>query len=178
MQMGKHVHLLTGDRPQIAQHIARELGIFAVLGGATPRAKLDYVQRLQRDGAIVAMAGDGINDAAGLAAAQVSIAMGGGADIACSNGDVILLAGRLEALLAAVRAALATLRIIHQNLAWAFVYNLVAIPLAAFGYVTPLLAGAGMAASSLLVVANALRLLRRAPARLISAPAVPTGATI
>ncbi len=178
MQLGKHVHLLTGDRPQIAQHIARELGIAAVLGGATPRAKLDYVQRLQRDGAIVAMVGDGINDAAGLAAAQVSIAMGGGADIACSNGDVILLAGRLETLLAAVRAALATLRIIHQNLAWAFVYNLVAIPLAAFGYVAPLLAGAGMAGSSLLVVANALRLVRHAPPRLISAPVAPTGATI
>lgn len=83
--------LLSGDRPQIARHIARRLGIAAVLGGATPHDKLDYVQRLQRDGAIVAMVGDGVNDAAGLATAQVSIAMGGGADIACSNSDVILL---------------------------------------------------------------------------------------
>lgn len=172
-QMGKQVHLLSGDRPQIAGHIARQLGIAAGLGGATAHDKLDYVQRLQRDGAIVAMVGDGINDAAGLATAQVSIAMGGGADIACSASDVILLSGRLDALLTAVRAADATLRVIYQNLAWAFVYNLVAIPLAACGHVTPLIAGAGMAASSLLVVANAMRLLRHAPARARPAPVVP-----
>jgi Cu2+-exporting ATPase len=171
-QMGKQVHLLSGDRPQIVRRIARGLGIEQVLGDASAHDKLDYVQRLQREGAIVAMVGDGINDAAGLARAQVSIAMGGGADIACSASDVILLSGRLDALLTAVRIAHATLRVIHQNLAWAFVYNLAAIPLAACGYVTPLIAGAGMAASSLLVVANALRLLRHAPARARAAPAV------
>ena len=105
-RMGKQVHLLSGDRPQIVRHIARRLGIAAVRRRAPlPHDKLDYVQRLQRDGAIVAMVGDGVNDAAGLAAAQVSIAMGGGADIACSNSDVILLSGRLDALLTAVRAA-------------------------------------------------------------------------
>jgi Cu2+-exporting ATPase len=104
----------------------------------------------------------------------VSIAMGGGADIACSASDVILLSGRLDALLVAVRTACATLRIIRQNLAWAFAYNLVAIPLAACGYVTPLLAGAGMAASSMLVVANALRLLRHAPPQTTSMPASAT----
>jgi len=172
-QLGKHVHLLSGDRPEIVRHIARELGIAAAHGGATPRDKLDYVRRLQLDGAIVAMVGDGVNDAAGLAAAQVSIAMGSGADIACSASDVILLSGRLDALLAAVRTARAALRVIRQNLAWAFAYNLVAIPLAACGYVTPLIAGAGMAASSMLVVANALRLLRRAPPR-----TTPVSATV
>jgi Cu2+-exporting ATPase len=173
-RLGKRVHLLSGDRPQIACHIAHQLGISAVLGGATPCDKLDYVQCLQRDGAVVAMVGDGVNDAAGLAASQVSIAMGGGADIACSASDVILLSGRLDALLVAVRTACATLRIIRQNLAWAFAYNLVAIPLAACGYVTPLLAGAGMAASSMLVVANALRLLRHAPPQTTSMPASAT----
>ena len=178
MQAGIEVHLLSGDRPQFARHIACQLGIAAVLGGATPRDKLDYVRRLQRDGAVVAMVGDGINDAAGLAAAQVSIAMGGGADIACGASDVILLSGRLDALLAAVRTARATLRVMRQNLAWAFVYNLAAIPLAVCGYVTPLAAGAGMAASSMLVVANALRLLRHAPPRTaakLAAPAIISG---
>ena len=173
IRMGKQVHLLSGDRPQIARHVAGVLGIAAARGGATPRDKLDYVQSLQRGGAVVAMVGDGINDVAGLAAAQVSIAMGCGTDIARSASDVILLAGRLEALLQAVRTAHRTLRVIRQNLAWAFAYNMAAVPLAACGYVTPLIAGAGMAASSLLVVANALRLLRHAPARAGVMPAVP-----
>ncbi len=173
VRMGKEVHLLSGDRPQIARHVAQALGIPAVQGGATPRDKLDYVQRLQRNGAVVAMVGDGINDVAGLAVAQVSIAMGCGTDIACGASDVILLAGRLDALLTAVRTAQGTLRVIHQNLAWAFAYNVVAVPLAACGYVTPLIAGAGMAASSLLVVANALRLLRPVPVRADAALAVP-----
>ncbi len=162
-RMGKRVHLVSGDRPPAVRHIARNLDIAAWLGGASPRDKLDYVGRLQQDGAIVAMVGDGINDVAGLARAQVSIAMGGGADIACGNSDVLLLSGRLDALLAAVRTARATLDVIRQNLAWAFAYNLVAVPLAACGYVTPLAAGIGMAGSSMLVVANALRLLRDTP---------------
>jgi cation transport ATPase len=120
--------MVAAGRLHVGDHLRIRLGIAAVLGGATPHDKLDYVQRLQRDGTIVAMVGDGVNDAAGLATAQVSIAMGGGADIACSNSDVILLSGRLDALLTAVRTAHATLRVIHQNVAWAFIYNLVAIP--------------------------------------------------
>ncbi len=173
IRMGKQVHLVSGDRPQIVSHVARALGIAAASGGATPRDKLDYVQDLQRDGAVVAMVGDGINDAAGLAAAQVSIAMGCGTDIACSTSDVILLSGRLDALLPAVRTAHRTLRVIRQNLAWAFAYNVAAVPLAACGFATPLIAGAGMAASSLLVVANALRLSRHAPVRTGTTPVVP-----
>ena len=163
-RMGARVHLLSGDRPQIVEHVARSLGIDRTCGGMTPRDKLDAVRRLQDGGAVVAMIGDGVNDAAALAAAQVSVASGGGVDIACGNSDVILLSGRLDGLLAAVTTARATMRIVRQNLAWAFAYNLTAVPLAACGYVTPLLAGAGMAASSTLVVLNALRLLRRAPA--------------
>jgi Cu2+-exporting ATPase len=161
--MGKTVHLVSGDRPQIVAHVARELGIAAQLGGVAPEAKLAYVQRLQAAGAVVAMIGDGVNDAAGLAAADVAIAMGGGADVTCGNSDVILLSNRLDALLVGVRKARASMRVVRQNLAWAFAYNLVAIPLAACGYVSPLLAGVGMAASSTVVVANALRLLRCAP---------------
>ena len=171
-RMGKRVHLVSGDRPQVVQHTARQLGIAAVAGGATPRGKLDYVRRLQQDGAIVAMVGDGFNDAAGLARAQISIALGGGADIVCGNSDVVLLAGRLDALLVTMRTARATLRVIRQNLAWALAYNLLAIPLAACGYVTPLLAGVGMAGSSMLVVANALRLSRHAPAQNAFVPVV------
>ena len=175
-RMGKRVHLVSGDRPQIVRYTARQLDIASVLGGATPRDKLDYVRGLQRNGAIVAMVGDGINDAAGLACAQISIAVGGGADIICGNSDVVLLSGRLDALLVAMRTARATLNVIRQNLAWAFAYNLLAIPLAACGYVTPLLAGVGMAGSSMLVVANALRLSRHAPVQNVPVPLAPATA--
>ena len=161
--LGKTVHLLSGDRPRIVAHVARKLGIAAQLGGVTPEAKVAYVQRLQADGAVVAMTGDGVNDAAGLAAADVAIAMGSGAEVTCGNSDVILLSNRLDTLLEAVRQARASLLVIRQNLAWAFAYNVVAVPLAACGYVSPLVAGIGMAASSTVVVTNALRLWRRAP---------------
>ena len=110
------------------------------------------------------MVGDGVNDAAGLGAAQVSVAMGSGADVACGNSDVVLLGGRLDGLAIALQTARRALRVIRQNLAWAFGYNALAVPLAACGFVTPLMAGIGMAASSALVVANALRLLRAPPA--------------
>lgn len=158
---GKRVHVVSGDRPQVVGHVAHALGIEAACAGVTPAGKLEYVQSLQRQGKVVAMVGDGVNDAAALAAAQVSAAMGSGADVAHGSADMVLLSGQLGALLAAVRTADATLRVIRQNLWWAFVYNIVMVPLAAFGCVTPLAAGAGMALSSLLVVLNALRLVRR-----------------
>ena len=160
---GLKLVLLSGDRPQRAAHTAFELGIADYRGGATPADKLAYVRNLQTQGAVVAMVGDGVNDAPVLAQAQVSIALGGCTELAQISADIILIADRLGALAETVRAARRTLRVIHQNLAWAAAYNAVALPLAMAGLVTPLLAAAGMSASSLLVVLNALRLQK--PAR-------------
>ena len=157
---GLRVHLVSGDRAASVHYVAREMGIEQVLAAALPADKLDYVQRLQNAGGVVVMVGDGVNDAAGLGAAQVSVAMGGGAEVAAGNSDVVLLGGRIEALQPAFAGARRALQVIRQNLFWAFGYNALAIPLAAGGLVTPLLAGIGMAASSALVIANALRLLR------------------
>ena len=157
---GLRVHLVSGDRVASVHYVAREIGIEQVLAAALPADKLDYVQRLQNAGGVVVMVGDGVNDAAGLGAAQVSVAMGGGAEVAAGNSDVVLLGGRIEALQPAFAGARRALQVIRQNLFWAFGYNALAIPLAACGLVTPLLAGIGMAASSALVIANALRLLR------------------
>ncbi len=171
---GLRVHLVSGDRAASVEHVARELGIEKFVAGALPADKLAYVQGLQKKGAVVVMVGDGVNDAAGLNAAQVSVAMGGGADVACGNSDVVLLGGQVEALALALHGSRRALQVIRQNLTWAFGYNALAVPLAACGFVTPLLAGIGMAASSALVIANALRLLRpqKSPA-LLSNHAVP-----
>jgi Cu2+-exporting ATPase len=155
---GKTVCVLSGDRQRTVAHVAHALGIGIAAGEAGPEAKLDFVRGLQARGAVVAMVGDGVNDAPVLAQAQVSIAMGGGTDLAHASADVVLLADDIGRLAGAFTTARATLRIVRQNLAWAAAYNAVAIPLAAAGWVTPLAAGVGMAASSLAVVANALRL--------------------
>ena len=163
LDRGKTVSVLSGDRPEVARHVARELGITHVIAGATPQDKLDHVLRLQATGDKVAMIGDGVNDAPVLAAATVSIAMGCSTDVARASADAILLTDRLQSLIDAVDEAACTLSVIKQNLGWAFAYNFAAVPLAAFGYVTPWMAGIGMAMSSLLVVANALRLARTAP---------------
>jgi Cu2+-exporting ATPase len=160
---GKQVCLLSGDRRPAVAQVARQLGIRQFLAEAEPEAKLAWVRELQSRGAVVAMVGDGVNDAPVLAGAQVSIAMGDGTDLARGSADLALLAGGIDRLAAAFDTAHATMRIIHQNLAWAAAYNLVAIPLAVAGWITPLLAGTGMALSSLVVVANALRLQRAEP---------------
>jgi len=157
---GVQVALLSGDRPQRARHTAAELGITECRGGATPADKLAYVRELQARGAIVAMVGDGVNDAPVMAQAQVSIAPGGGTPLAQISADIILMGDRLEALSQTVHASRQALRVIRQNLVWAVAYNAIALPLAMAGLVTPLIAAIGMSTSSLVVVLNALRLAR------------------
>ena len=138
-----------------------------LIASARPQDKLDYVLRQQAAGDTIVMIGDGVNDAPVLAAASVSIAVGRGTDVARASADAVLLTDRLHGVVEAVDAAGRTLAVIRQNLAWALAYNVAALPLAALGYVTPWMAGIGMALSSLLVVANALRLTRsgRVPRR-------------
>jgi len=157
---GATVCMLSGDRPARVQRLAAELGIRVARGGATPEYKVAFVRALQREGAVVAMIGDGVNDAPVLAQAQVSVALSSGADLAQASADVVLVGDRLAPLRVAAAQARRTMRVVRQNLAWATLYNAVALPLAAAGLVTPLIAAIGMSASSLVVVVNALRLVR------------------
>ena len=137
------------------------LGIDEVRAEATPQDKHAYVESLQNRGAVVAMVGDGVNDAPVLARAQVSVAMGGGSQLARTQADLVLLSENLEHLARGYRLARFSLRVIRQNLLWSFAYNFVALPLAMLGFVTPWMAGIGMSGSSLLVVLNSLRLQPR-----------------
>ena len=157
-RQGLRLHLVSGDAEAAVRTTAQQLGIADWHAGALPEDKLAYVKALQSEGRIVAMVGDGINDAPVLAGAQVSIAMGEGADVAQAAADMVMLGSRLAMLSEGVALARKTQRIIRENLGWALGYNLIAIPAAALGYVTPWIAGIGMSASSLLVVLNALRL--------------------
>jgi Cu2+-exporting ATPase len=161
---GRRVVLLSGDSPAIVQQVAASLQMDEAHGGMLPDQKLAYVQRLQQQGAVVVMVGDGMNDAAVLRGADVSFAMGSGAALAQSHADAVLIHAQLSLLLDAANAAAACMRVIRQNLAWATLYNLLAIPAAAFGLLTPWMAGLGMSLSSAFVVANALRLERISPA--------------
>jgi Cu2+-exporting ATPase len=158
---GHAVHLLSGDSHGAVAGLAATFGIEHWQAGATPEQKLAYVGALQAQGKRVLMVGDGVNDAPVLARADVSLAMGGGTDVARASGDLVLVNDTLAALPKALALAQKTLRVIRQNLWWAVVYNLVALPLAMSGRVTPWLASLGMALSSLLVVGNALRLIER-----------------
>ncbi len=160
-RLGKKIVLLTGDAPAVARRVADKLGIDDVRAGVTPQGKHECVTALQVDGAVVAMVGDGVNDAPVLAQAQVSVAMGGGAQLARTQSDFVLLSENLEHLRHGVYRALKTLVVIRQNLWWSFAYNFVALPLAISGHITPWLAGIGMSASSLLVVLNSLRIQRQ-----------------
>ena len=157
---GQQVIILSGDAQAVADSVARQLGIDTVLGDRLPADKLAYVQQLQAGGAVVAMVGDGINDAAVMRAADVSFAMGGGAALAQLNADAVLMSGRLGSFSDAADTARRALGVIRQNLVWASVYNAVAIPAAACGLLNPWLSAAGMSLSSALVVMNALRLRR------------------
>ncbi|MGQ5524648.1 heavy metal translocating P-type ATPase [Chitinimonas sp. PSY-7] len=154
---GMHCHLLSGDASGPVEAVARQLGIASWQAGALPADKLAYVQQLQSNGRKVLMVGDGINDAPVLAVADVSIAVGGGTEVAQAAGDLVLVGG-LQAIAEGWRLARQTRRVIRQNLVWALGYNLVALPMALVGWVTPWLASLGMAGSSLLVVLNAVRL--------------------
>ncbi|MDS4059258.1 MAG: heavy metal translocating P-type ATPase [Candidatus Contendobacter sp.] len=157
---GLTVELLSGDRPDAVTHIAREAGIATATGGMSPQDKLERLRALQQRGTVVAMVGDGVNDAPVLAAAQVSLAMGNGTQLAHASADMILLSERLEHLVDGVDMAWRTLTITRENFAWAIGYNLIALPLAAGGWLTPWMSAIGMSFSSLLVVVNALRLRR------------------
>ncbi len=158
--MGREVVLLTGDAQPVAAALAARLGIKVVHAAVSPQGKYERVKALQANGAVVAMVGDGVNDAPVLAQAQVSVAMGGGAQLARAQSDFVLLSENLVHLTQGLQRAGMTLRIIRQNLWWSFAYNFVALPLAIAGYVTPWMAGIGMSASSLLVVLNSLRIQR------------------
>lgn len=154
------VYMITGDSEVVARKVANKLGIDNVLYEVMPDEKSQKVIELQKQGKIVAMVGDGINDAPALASADISFAMGTGTDIAMETSDITLMNGNLNTLLNSINISEQTLKIIKQNLFWAFFYNIIAIPFAAFGYLNPMLAGFTMSFSSVSVVLNSLRLKR------------------
>jgi Cu2+-exporting ATPase len=159
-QRGLDLRLISGDAQPVVDRIAALIGIKTALGNMTPDQKLALVHESQSQGKRVLMTGDGVNDAPALAAADVSCSLTGSSDIALENADVIITGDDLARLATAHRIARKTMTVIRQNLAWAFLYNIVGIPLAVFGQLTPVYAAVAMTASSLLVSLNSLRLMR------------------
>lgn len=159
-ELGLETRLLSGDRAQAAERVARQLGIKVVVAQASPERKLAELLELQQQGRRLAMVGDGLNDGPVLARADCSFALGHGAPLAQAQSDFVVQSGQLDEVVAAIVLARKTLQVVRQNLVWAAVYNLLAVPLALAGWMPPWLAGLGMAASSLLVIGNALRLAR------------------
>jgi Cu+-exporting ATPase len=163
--LGLEPVLLTGDRPGPARAVAAGLGITVVHAAASPERKAEVVAELRAAGRCVAMVGDGVNDAVALASADLGVALAGGTDAAIGAAGLTLVRGDIKSLVVAVRLARCTMATIRTNLVWAFGYNAVLLPMAALGLLNPMLAAVAMSASSLLVVANSLRLRTWRPAR-------------
>jgi P-type Cu+ transporter len=179
--LGLHPILLTGDNEATAQAVADAVGIDEVIAGTLPDGKAAVITRLQAAGRPVAMVGDGVNDAPALAAADLGLALGSGTDVAICAADLILLRDDLQTVPDAIKLARATFRTIRRNLVWAFGYNVAALPLAALGFLNPIVASAAMTLSSIFVVANSLRLQRyhvsATPSRSRRGPARPRTAS-